>query len=262
VTKPDGSISHNSSNNNSKPKSPSQPKPAPQPQPQPQPQPKPQPKPTTKKTIRATTQSRPKTSAKSAPSSVPIPPSPPLVPNPPVVDTPTTTTTAVSVPSTDVIIDETITNVCAEQCLQIFSKCRYFGTLSNLNDVSLNAIYPPPTGSFGDCLCKSDQNHVGFYYECAKCLQTNSNNSNSSITDQNVKSSCQALGSNTATDYNSRVIKMDNSAQNIEEPKKGGFNKTNLIIICSVVGVGLFAFGGYKLNRYIQDKRRESLPMY
>ncbi|ORY57619.1 hypothetical protein LY90DRAFT_701604 [Neocallimastix californiae] len=262
VTKPDGSVIYTSSDDNS--------------------QPEPPPKPKTKKT-----------SAKSTPTYVPEPPSPPdppVVPDPPAPEPPvipdppapeppvipdppeipnspeednTPTTTTTSEPSTDVVIDETITNVCAEQCLRIYSKCRYYGTLSSLNDVVLDAIYPPPTGSFGDCLCKSIQNHIGYYYECAKCLQSNSENSISSITDQSIKSSCQVFETNKKnTDYNTKVNKMEDVPEKKQEPKKTGINKTNLIIICTVLGVGLFSFIGYKITKYIKNKRRETLLMY
>lgn len=270
VTKPDGSVIQTDSDNS---------------QSQPESKPKSNPKPVTQTKKTTTTTYKPKTSEKpvSPPTYIPEPPIPPVVPDPPVIPDPPvvnpdppsdnlpvdntpvvepTSTTGLTTEDTEPIIDEVITNPCYKQCLEIFTKCRYFGTLSSLNDINLDIIYPPPLDSYGDCLCKSEQNHIAYYYECAKCLQTESNNPNSSITDQNIKSTCQSFPTRKNKDYSSKVIKMDEVSEKKEEPKKTGINKRNLIIICSVLGVGLVSFGGYKITKYVKDKRRESLPMY
>ncbi|ORX44846.1 hypothetical protein BCR36DRAFT_585959 [Piromyces finnis] len=282
ITKPDGTTYKQNNNVQSKPQSQSQSKPQPQPQPQ-------QPK-SVSKPKSSVTQVKPPIVTTVKPKITKTTTNPIIVastpviqqkaPPPPIIaQTPTTTSVIVPViipsvtstiitnPTVNPIINPSITNICAQQCSTIYSKCQYFSTLSNLNDYTLENIYPPPQNNFGECLCKSEQNHIGFYSVCTKCLLTLSNNSELNITDQVIQTQCKAFdktepnliynNNNSTTD-----IKNVNNISPVALPETKSFNPTNLIIICSIVGGILTVYGGIKFRNYIKDKRRESLPMY
>jgi len=285
VTKPDGTTYKKNNNNNSSSKSNPQLQPQPQPKPQPQPQPKaqpPQPQPKQPATQNKATTTKPKTSKTTNPPTTVAPQTQQAPPPPPTIPIPTTTVQSIAVPdvsstvsqipTVEPVIDASINNICAQHCSTIFSKCQYFSTLTSLNDYTLSNIYPPPQNMFGECLCKSDQNHIGFYSECAKCLFWESQDPDLNVTDQLVQSNCKAIISgdksqqnllnSNINNNNSTITKGDGSYKKVELPEVKSFNPRNLIIICSIVGGVLTLYGGYKFRNYVKDKRRESLPMY
>ncbi|OUM56849.1 hypothetical protein PIROE2DRAFT_65332 [Piromyces sp. E2] len=277
ITRPDGTTYKKNNNPQPQPQPQPQPKPQPQPQPKPKPQPQPQPKsPSEPKpvTTKNKTTSKPKTSkTTTTPSATPSLPPPPVIPQPQANTEVQPSSSVNQTPTVDPANDPSITNVCAQHCSTIFSKCQYFSSLPSLNDYTLENIYPPPSNPFGDCLCKSEQNHIGFYSECAKCLLWESGNPELNVSDQLVRTKCNSLvvtdqsqnlmnSNNNNSNNNSTVIQKDTNNKEKQSPKDKGFNPRNLIIICSVVFGVLALYGGYKFRNYLKDKRRESLPMY
>jgi len=160
--------------------------------------------------------------------------------------TTTTTTTTSSKP--------TATNACAQQCSSILSTCKDFG-LSNLNENTLDAIYPPPNNSLGECLCKSEQFVVGSYSECMECLINNSNKTDVNAPYQILQNNCQVFANNTEIDTGK-------IPENTVEVKEESVNVRNIIIICAGVSGILLIIGGFKFRNYMEDRKRESVLLF
>lgn len=168
--------------------------------------------------------------------------------------TKTSTKTSTTTTTTTTSSKSITTNACAQQCSSILSTCKDFG-LSNLNENTLEAIFPPPNNSLGECLCKSEQFVVGSYSECMECLINNSNKTDISAPDQILQNNCQVFANNTEIDTGK-------IPENTVEIKEESVNVRNIIIICAGVSGILLIIGGFKFRNYMEDRKRESVLLF